>query len=106
MTASPSPVMPCGHHYVHESADGTRCVRCQPTSLGRVAIEYGVYVLTGTVTERHDGWVMVLVDQTCRTIQGLAITGNPYPVPSVCGRYVPFGMSDVTPLVGVTLRKV
>lgn len=91
MTASPSPVMPC-----------------QPTSLGRVEIPYGRYVLTGTVTEIHGGeWVMVLVDQTCRSARkGLAITGNPYPTPSVCGRLIPFGMSDIRPLPDVTLRKV
>lgn len=26
--ASPAFALPCGHHPVHESADGTRCVRC------------------------------------------------------------------------------
>lgn len=122
MSAESSPTLPCGHSAVHQSGDGLRCVRCecepapstptftvpcQPTSLGRVAIEYGVYVLTGTVTEIHGGeWVMVLVDPVCKGKEGTPITGNPYPVPSVCGRFVPFGMSDVTPLLDVTLRKV
>lgn len=88
------------------NATPTLSVPCQPTSLGRVAIEYGVYVLTGTVTEIHGGeWVMVLVDQVCKGKEGTPITGNPYPVPSVCGRYVPFGMSDVTPLLDVSLAK-